>query len=58
MILTCYNKSLGSNYSAIHPFGELVADGLTNALVKLPLVYLMDCTLNDCSLILKPLVQV
>nr|GMD62771.1 Protein disulfide-isomerase [Ipomoea batatas] len=56
-------------YRAIHGYANmlktafddnkmsLTEDGLTNALVKLPLVYLMDCTLNDCSLILKPLVQ-
>jgi hypothetical protein len=35
-----------------------VADNSKDALVKLPLIYLMDCTLNDCSLILKSMDQV
>ncbi|CAH9102714.1 unnamed protein product [Cuscuta epithymum] len=35
----------------------LADDGLTNIIAKLPLIYLMDCTLNDCSLILKPLFE-
>ncbi|GLT73628.1 hypothetical protein SLA2020_454720 [Shorea laevis] len=41
-------------------FGRLaihVADNSKDALVKLPLIYLMDCTLNDCSLILNPMDQ-
>lgn len=29
-----------------------------DALVKLPLIYSMDCTLNDCSFILKSMDQV
>uniref|UniRef100_A0A2N9GKU3 Thioredoxin domain-containing protein n=1 Tax=Fagus sylvatica TaxID=28930 RepID=A0A2N9GKU3_FAGSY len=40
--------------------GEKVfgGDNLKDSLVKLPLIYLMDCTLNDCSLILKSMDQV
>ncbi|XP_065630852.1 uncharacterized protein LOC136068094 isoform X2 [Quercus suber] len=40
--------------------GEKVFNGdiLKDALVELPLIYLMDCTLNDCSLILKSMDQV
>ncbi|RAL54630.1 hypothetical protein DM860_001758 [Cuscuta australis] len=34
-----------------------VDDILNNTTAKLPSIYLMDCTLNDCSLILKPLIQ-
>nr|POE59405.1 upf0301 protein [Quercus suber] len=39
--------------------GEKVFNGdiLKDALVELPLIYLMDCTLNDCSLILKSMDQ-
>ncbi|KAF3966371.1 hypothetical protein CMV_009525 [Castanea mollissima] len=39
--------------------GEKVfnGDNLKDALVELPLIYLMDCTLNDCSLILKSMDQ-
>ncbi|KAG6713622.1 hypothetical protein I3842_05G162600 [Carya illinoinensis] len=33
------------------------SDTSTDALVKLPLIYLMDCTLNDCSFILKSMDQ-
>ncbi|XP_041011142.1 uncharacterized protein LOC121254959 isoform X1 [Juglans microcarpa x Juglans regia] len=33
------------------------SDILRDALVKLPLIYLMDCTLNDCSFILKSMDQ-
>ncbi|KAI3467871.1 hypothetical protein Pfo_024534 [Paulownia fortunei] len=33
--------------------GEYVAD----AVLKLPLIYMMDCTRNDCSLITKPILQ-
>ncbi|XP_057962453.1 uncharacterized protein LOC131154017 isoform X2 [Malania oleifera] len=33
-------------------------DNLEEFMLRLPLIYLMDCTLNDCSLILKSLGQV
>lgn len=33
-------------------------DDVKNSNLKLPLIYLMDCTLNDCSLILKSYTQV
>lgn len=36
----------------------LVTEYLKNINFKLPRIYLMDCTLNDCSLILKSMTQV
>lgn len=30
-----------------------VADGINNTILKLPMIYMMDCTENDCSLLLK-----
>lgn len=35
-----------------------MTEDLKNAIFRLPQIYLMDCTLNDCSLILKSLTQV
>lgn len=32
---------------------DMVSDNTKNSLLKIPLIYLMDCTLNDCSYILK-----
>lgn len=36
---------------------SLTTDDVENTILKLPLIYLMDCTLNDCSLILKSALQ-
>lgn len=38
--------------------GNACAEDLKNINFKLPRIYLMDCTLNDCSLILKSMTQV
>ncbi|KAA8533352.1 hypothetical protein F0562_033115 [Nyssa sinensis] len=35
----------------------LSSDDLKDNLLKLPLIYFMDCTLNDCSLILRSMAQ-
>ncbi|XP_017229738.1 uncharacterized protein LOC108204684 isoform X2 [Daucus carota subsp. sativus] len=36
---------------------SLISDNVENTNLKLPLIYLMDCTLNDCSLILNSSLQ-
>lgn len=41
------------HYSVLH-----VAENLKDVKLKLPLIYLLDCTLNDCSLILRSINQV
>lgn len=38
-------------------FSLTTDDDMKNSNLKLPLIYLMDCTLNDCSLILKSYTQ-
>ena len=35
-----------------------MAENLDHVMMKLPVIYLLDCTLNDCDLILKSLDQV
>lgn len=35
-----------------------VAENLDHDTIKLPVIYLLDCTLNDCDLILKSANQV
>lgn len=35
----------------------LISDNVEDTILKLPLIYLMDCTLNDCSLILNMSLQ-
>lgn len=36
---------------------SLISDNVEETILKLPLIYLMDCTLNDCSLILNMSLQ-
>ena len=35
-----------------------MAENLNHVMMKLPEIYLLDCTLNDCDLILKSVDQV
>lgn len=37
---------------------KFVAAEVRNAFLKFPVIYLMDCTFNDCGLILKSVLQV
>lgn len=37
---------------------RFVAEHTVDVVLKLPLIYMMDCTLNDCGFIIRPIVQV
>ncbi|ESR50760.1 hypothetical protein CICLE_v10030666mg [Citrus x clementina] len=50
-----YMKSLKNGYK--NGQRDLNGEYLKNINFKLPRIYLMDCTLNDCSLILKSMTQ-
>ncbi|KAL0420429.1 UNVERIFIED_CONTAM: hypothetical protein Slati_3065800 [Sesamum latifolium] len=36
---------------------KMLTEYVGDATLNLPLIYMMDCTLNDCSLIIKPILQ-
>ncbi|KAL0336640.1 UNVERIFIED_CONTAM: hypothetical protein Sradi_4875900 [Sesamum radiatum] len=36
----------------------MLTEYVGDAALNLPLIYMMDCTLNDCSLIVKPILQI
>lgn len=51
-----YDKTLRRNgFKTEKP--SLNGDEVSNAILKFPVIYLMDCSLNDCSLILKSVLQ-
>lgn len=50
-----YMKMLKNESTNSNTVGN--ADNLTNVNAKFPSIYLLDCTLNDCSLILKSVKQ-
>lgn len=37
---------------------RFVAEHVLDAALKLPLIYMMDCTRNDCGFIIRPILQV
>ncbi|XP_059279366.1 uncharacterized protein LOC132033403 isoform X2 [Lycium ferocissimum] len=50
-----YNKTLRNGFKNEKLL--LNGDEVRNEIPKFPVIYLMDCTLNDCSLILKSVLQ-
>ncbi|KAK6796147.1 hypothetical protein RDI58_003848 [Solanum bulbocastanum] len=50
-----YNRTLMNRFKTQKP--SLNGDEVRNAILKFPVIYLMDCTLNDCGLILKSVLQ-
>ncbi|XP_049381610.1 uncharacterized protein LOC125846275 isoform X1 [Solanum stenotomum] len=50
-----YNRTLRNRFKTQKP--SLNGDEVRNAILKFPVIYLMDCTLNDCGLILKSMLQ-
>ncbi|PHT89177.1 hypothetical protein T459_04290 [Capsicum annuum] len=53
--IKAYNKTLRDGFK--NEKLSLNGDEVRNAILKFPVIYLMDCTLNDCSLILKTVLQ-
>ncbi|XP_055804089.1 uncharacterized protein LOC129873107 isoform X2 [Solanum dulcamara] len=50
-----YNKTLKNGFKTEKL--SLNRDEMRNEILMFPVIYLMDCTLNDCSLILKSVLQ-
>lgn len=50
-----YSKTLRNGFK--NEKLPLNGDEVRNAILKFPVIYLMDCTVNDCSLILKSVLQ-